>query len=141
MPDEQYLSPTLIQCFLYELFEAGRANAYFRFVLREEETDAIRLLLWVFNWDTKVAVGGDSLSGAVRLQDSVRLLYTVIGGDANQLVNQWTESNEQVETLQLPQNLCSRLIGTLQSATEQLPSSEQTAVGGHRLAFLPVSRI
>jgi hypothetical protein len=49
-------SVSFIECFLFDLYQKTRAHAQFKFHLKSSKEAADGLLIWIFNWDSKLAL-------------------------------------------------------------------------------------
>ncbi|KAI7851663.1 HECT-like ubiquitin-conjugating enzyme-binding-domain-containing protein [Circinella umbellata] len=127
--EQQQPLPTFMEFLLYDLFDAAKAHATYRFIIQGRKTKQIYALLWLFNWDTHIIYNRGFLdkntSNDIYREHVMKVLYidcTQEKNDNKKRIELWS-NDKTTDHLIYPESCCELLLKSLEQSTKLVPPS------------------
>ncbi|KAI8147980.1 HECT-like ubiquitin-conjugating enzyme-binding-domain-containing protein [Fennellomyces sp. T-0311] len=117
--------PTFLEFFVYDLFDASKAHATYRFLIQGRQSKRVYALVWLFNVDTNIIYNrgfmDPNASDAVHHERVIKLLYMdCTQDDKTNQIEMWAK-DKTADQLMYPESCCQLLVETLRQSTATMP--------------------
>ncbi|KAI9263189.1 Aldehyde/histidinol dehydrogenase [Phascolomyces articulosus] len=133
LPAEQPF-PTFLEFLVYDLFDAAKAHATYRFLIQGRKNKRIYALLWLFNWDTHIIYNQGFMDANapsdIYHERVMKVFYidcTQKGSASNndKRIEMWSK-DKTADHLIYPESCCELLLETLKHSTKLVPPHART---------------
>ncbi|KAI9488520.1 HECT-like ubiquitin-conjugating enzyme-binding-domain-containing protein [Zychaea mexicana] len=119
--------PTFLEYLVYDLFDAAKAHATYRFLIQGRKSKRIYALLWLFNWDTHIIYNrgfiSTNASDDIYHEHVMKVLYvdcTQEDSNDDRRIDMWSK-DKTADHLTYPESCCELLLETLRQSTQIVP--------------------